>query len=153
MVSTGRGGTLNLDNYSKLTVKQLNNVLEKIKAELKRREDTAKVVEEINVILGRSNVSFSDLKEALKTGPATAKKAVGKPRSTQKRSAKPPSKSRKKQSDGRTKVKPLYFEPNGEGSWSGRGKAPAWVRDICSAKKISTVDFKKDSMFQQPPKK
>ena len=70
---------------------------------------------------------------------AFGKKSAGK--------ASPADKTSTKARDNRQRVKPKYINPNGKNGWSGRGRSPAWVLDICQKEGIDLAAFKKDSRF------
>ena len=45
-------------------------------------------------------------------------------------------------------VKAKYISPNGLDRWSGRGRAPTWVNDLCLQEGIGLEEFKKDDQFR-----
>ena len=40
-------------------------------------------------------------------------------------------------------MKPKYANPQGADRWSGRGRAPSWVMELCTKEGIDLADFKK----------
>ena len=50
--------------------------------------------------------------------------------------------------DKRKSVVPKYSNPNGRDKWTGRGRAPRWVINICEQENIDVKDFKIDPRFK-----
>ena len=57
-------------------------------------------------------------------------------------------KRRSQTPDKRKTVSAKFRDLNSGAQWSGRGKAPKWVLEICSAEKISLEKFKQDGRFK-----
>ena len=119
----------------KVSVAQLNKIINETQTELSRRQNIDSATAEIRSILKKYKIDFKDIK--LNT-PAKADGKRGKKK--QAKAAKP--------RDQRSTVKAKYKDPNSTATWSGRGRTPAWVRDICQIEGIGIERFKKDSRFR-----
>lgn len=123
-----------MTNLSKLSGSQLSKMLENTKAELKRRENIQAASLEINAILKKYGVTMQEIDLGLVKKSKTAgagKKPARKP----------------KAKDQRAKVEPKFKDPDGDGVWSGRGRAPMWVADVCARESIDVEAFKLDPRF------
>ena len=119
-----------------LTGGQLKKMLADAEAEIKRREHIQAATAEIRAILTRYKITIQDIDPR-----AFNKKAAG--NISQKGKAQVGAR------DNRKHVKVKYVKPNGTETWSGRGLAPAWVREICHKEGIELTSFKKDSRFSK----
>lgn len=119
----------------KLSAAQLNKIIEETQAELTRRKSIDAATTEIQSILKRYKIDFKDidLRKAVKTGG----------RSGEKKRAK-----RERSSDRRSTVNAKYKDPNSAMTWTGRGRSPAWVRNICQNEDIDIEAFKEDKRFR-----
>jgi DNA-binding protein H-NS len=50
--------------------------------------------------------------------------------------------------DQRSAVAPKYLNPNGKERWTGRGRTPGWVMNICEQENIDIENFKLDPRFR-----
>ena len=100
-----------------------------------RRKNIEAATIEIRSILKKYKIDFQDvnLNITTKTGgkSSTKKRAKG-------------TKSR----DQRSTVKAKYKDPNSAATWTGRGRTPAWVQDICQNEGIDIGGFKKEDRFR-----
>ena len=119
-----------------LTGGQLKKMLANAEAEIKRREHIQAATAEIRAILTTYKITIQDIDPR-----AFNKKAAGKIA----RKGKTQAGAR----DNRKHVKVKYVKPNSTETWSGRGLAPAWVREICQKEGIELTSFKKDSRFRK----
>ena len=131
-----------MTNLSNLSASQLNKMIENTKAEIKRRENIQAAQTQIQAILKKFGLRIQDLD--LKTASTPKKQKAGR-KSTSK--AKAPRAKSSKTKDNRAKVLPKYKNPNGTETWSGRGRLPSWVADICQNEGISVEIFKTDTRF------
>ena len=131
-----------MTNLSNLSASQLNKMIENTKAEIKRRENIQAAQTQIQAILKKFGLRIQDLD--LKTASTLKKQKAGR-KSTSK--AKAPRAKSSKTKDNRAKVLPKYKNPNGTETWSGRGRLPSWVEDICQSEGISVEKFKTDTRF------
>ena len=123
-----------MTNLSKLSGSQLSKMLENTKAELKRRENIQAAAVEISAILKKYAVTLQDID-------------LGSIKKSKKRGAVKKTASKPKAKDQRAKVEPKFKDPDGANTWSGRGKAPVWVTDLCARESIDIEAFKLDPRF------
>ena len=117
-----------------LTEKQLKTILVNAKAEITRRECVQAAATEINAVLHKYKISIDDIDlKSLVSG--SKRKTTGK----DKRPA--------GAADKRRRVKAKYQNLTREKSWSGRGRAPRWVIEICQKDGLDIEAFKKDERF------
>ena len=128
--------TAKMASLKKFTSGQLEKMLANTKAEIKRREHIQVATAEIRTVLKKYKLTIKDIDLR-----AFNKKAAGTPPLTGKAQA--------EGRDNRKRVKAKYAKPKGIETWSGRGLAPAWVREICQKEGIELATFKKDSRFRQ----
>jgi DNA-binding protein H-NS len=119
----------------KLSAAQLKKIIDETQVELTRRKNIDAATVEIRSILKKHKIDFQDID--LNTITRTDSKS-----STKKRAK--VIKSR----DQRSTVKAKYKDPNSAASWTGRGRTPAWVQDICQNEGIDIDGFKKDVRFR-----
>ena len=134
-----------------MTNVQLSSVAAAAKAEIEYRAAVKKATTEVKAVLNKYDVKLEDLISegslAIKA-KGSAKKQKRKTRSTpvkQSKALKPQAKLKKQ--DRRAVVEPKYKDPVSSQSWSGRGRAPQWVLEICEAEKMSILEFKADKRF------
>ena len=125
-----------MKSLKNLSGKQLEKMLASTNAEIRRREHIQAATAEIQVVLTKYKITMQDIdprafnkKRTLKTS-RKGKTKVG-------------------ARDNRKHVEIKYAKPEGIETWSGRGLAPAWVREICQKEGIDLAAFKKDSRFIQ----
>ena len=123
-----------MEDLKHFTSEQLEKMLSNTKAEIKRRETIQAAAAEIQIILNKYGISLQDV-DLLALDKQTALSG-GRTKTT-----------KTKSHDMRKRVKPKYAKPNGVESWSGRGRAPVWVSDLCESEGIDLATFKKDSRF------
>jgi len=131
-----------MTNLSNLSASQLNKMIENTKAEIKRRENIQAAQTQIQAILKKFGLRIQDLD--LKTASTPKKQKAGRKPTSK---AKAPRAKSSKTKDNRAKVLPKYKNPNGTETWSGRGRLPSWVADICQSEGISVEKFKTDTRF------
>ena len=117
-----------MDLLGDMTSKQLETMLTKAKGEIKRRENIQSATAEIKAVLKKYKISMRDI----------APKAFSKNSN---------SKSLTKSSSERKPVKAKYANLNSDEKWSGRGRAPKWVMEICKNEGIDLKAFKEDERF------
>ena len=117
-----------------LTGGQLEKMLVNTKAEIKRREHILVATAEIRAVLKKYKLTMQDIDLQ-----AFNKKAAGKTART--------GGAQSGGRDNRKRVKAKYANPNGADTWSGRGRAPIWVLELCQKEGIELAAFKKDSRF------
>ena len=127
-----------MDQLSKLSSTELNDFLAKTEAEIKRRSKIEKATVEVNKILTKYQISFNELYSGLSGNGNTSKLKTKKNSKVKKR----------KETDRRSTVIPKYKDPKSENKWTGRGRTPSWVLELCEQENIQLVDFKNDPRFK-----
>ena len=137
-----------------LSSAELNKIIAKTHEEVERRQSIKLAEQEIKKILSKHNVTFFDLglKQLKRHNRLRLQKATPKVNSKKRPSPKkvdPNIETRQKpRTDNRANVSPKYINPEGVKVWSGRGRAPSWVNDICEVENISLQKFKLDGRFK-----
>lgn len=123
-----------MTTLKKLSSAQLVKVIDDTKTELARRKNIGKATAEIRSILRKYKVDFKDIDSKLlaKTLQVKSDKNLAKV---------------KKSCDQRSTVKAKYKDPESPATWTGRGRAPAWVKDICLKEGVDIEEFKKNERF------
>jgi len=119
----------------KLSAAQLNKIIDETQKELTRRKNIDAATVEIRSILKKYKIDFQDID--LSTTTKTGGKISIKKRAKVTKSC-----------DLRSTVKAKYRDPNSAATWTGRGRAPAWVQGICQNEGIDIGGFKKDDRFR-----
>ncbi len=124
-----------MPNLKKLSIRQLNTMIDEVKAELGRRNQLESAVSEIASVLEKYNLKTEDISLFTSDRPKVS--------------------GRKKKSSGSQKigdkrhfVQKKYKDPNSNATWTGRGRTPKWVLTICDAENLTLEDFKKDKRFR-----
>ena len=55
--------------------------------------------------------------------------------------------SKKTKTRAASKVPAKFKNPNGQETWTGRGRAPNWVSEICQTTGITVTEFKTSSKY------
>ena len=55
--------------------------------------------------------------------------------------------SKKTKTRAASKVPAKFKNPNGQETWTGRGRAPNWVSEICQTTGITVTEFKTSSAY------
>ena len=117
---------------SNLSQSELNNLISEASRELEARRRSEKVIRDIHKVFDKHAIAKrerSALLDAAKSGMA----ATRTPKRASKRKG--------------VKVAPKYRCPTSGDTWTGRGRAPAWVVDACASNKLSIETFKSDSTY------
>lgn len=112
-----------------LNAKQLKQVISTASLALKRRQKVEKAVVEIQRVAKKYKLSKDELKTALISAQSSKAVSTNKPKSV------------------RAKVEPKYQSQDGSKNWTGRGRTPSWVVEICRSKGLTVEGFKSDSRF------
>ena len=135
-----------MNNFERMTDKQLAATAKQIAAEEKRRANLKAAKLAVLAALKKHKLSVRDLADlelGQKTPISDKKKAApkrGRPKRTKKMST--------SKTDKRAKVAFKYKDPKGSQKWSGRGRPPKWVSDILVKKRISIAQFKTDKRYK-----
>ena len=122
-----------MKSVSNLSQSELNNLISQASRELESRKKSEAVIRDIHKVLDKHGITKrerSALLEAAKSG--------GMP------STRTPKRASKRKG---VKVAPKYRCPTSGDTWTGRGRAPAWVVEACKANKLSTAAFKSSSTY------
>ena len=112
-----------------LNAKQLKQVISEASSALNRRQKVEKAIVEIQRVAKKYNLSKEELKTALVSAQSFKAVSASKPKSV------------------RAKVEPKYQSQDGSKKWTGRGRTPSWVVEICRSKGLTVEGFKSDSRF------
>ena len=116
-----------------LSQSELNNLISEASRELEARKRSEAVVRDIHKVLDKHGISKrerSALLDAAKSGGLASTRT---PKRASKRKG--------------VKVAPKYRCPTSGDTWTGRGRAPAWVVNTCDSNKLSIAAFKSDSTY------
>lgn len=133
-------------NIPKMTNSELERVLSEAKDELARRGNMGKALADIKKILTKyklraEDIDWRQLNKMTKTG--NKKKFSGKSNAAVRIKA-----NERLKPDQRSSVAPKYLNPYGEEKWTGRGRTPGWVTNICEQENIDIENFKLDPRFK-----
>ena len=112
-----------------LNAKQLKQVISEASSALIRQQKVEKATIEIQRVAKKYKLSKDELKKALVSVQSDRAVLISKPKSV------------------RGKVEPKYQSQDGSKKWTGRGRTPSWVVEICRSKGLSIEGFKSDSRF------
>jgi len=112
-----------------LDAKQLKQVISDASTALSRRQKVEKAMAEIQRITRKYKLSKDELKTVLVSIQSSKAVSSSKPKSV------------------RAKVEAKYQSQDGANDWTGRGRAPSWVVEICQSKGLTVEGFKSDPRF------
>ena len=112
-----------------LNSKQLKQVISDASSALNRRQKVEKAMTEIQRVSKKYKLNKEELKTVLVSIQSSKAVSTSKPKSV------------------RTKVEPKYQSQDGSKKWTGRGRTPSWVVEICRSKGLTVEGFKSDSRF------
>lgn len=121
--------------FKKLSVAQLNKIIDETQAELTRRKNINAATVEIRSILKKYKIDFQDINLTIITktgGKGSAKKRT----------------KVTKSGDQRGTVKAKYKDPNSAATWTGLGRTPGRVQGICQNEGIDIDEFKQGHRFR-----
>ena len=122
-----------MKSVSNLSQSELNNLISEASRELEARKKSEAVIKDIHKVLDKHGIAKrerSTLLDAAKSGGLASTRT---PRRASKRKG--------------VKVAPKYRCPTSGKTWTGRGRAPAWVVNTCDLNKLSIEAFKSDSTY------
>lgn len=135
----------------RLSDSELAVTARQIEAETKLRASRRAAATAILAVLKKHKLSVADLSElGLKANRKTkrATKAPAKRGRLAKASKANPVAKKAKGTDKRTKVAMKYKNPTSSEQWTGRGRAPKWVAEILTKRKITIAQFKNDGRYK-----
>ena len=112
-----------------LNTKQLRQVISEASSALNRRQKIEKAMVEIQRVAKKYKLSKDEFKTALVSIQSSKAVSTSKPKSV------------------RANVVPKYQSQDGSKKWTGRGRTPSWVVEICRGKGLTVEGFKSDSRF------
>ena len=115
--------------FTNLDSKQLKKVILDASSALNRRQKIEKATSEIQRVSKKYNLSKNEIKAVLFALQTSKTASSSKPKSV------------------RAKVQPKYQSQDGTKTWTGRGRSPAWVVEICRSKGLAVDEFKSDRRF------
>ena len=116
-------------DLNNLNAKQLKKVILNASVALDRRKKVEKAIAEIQRVLKKYKLNKTELEitlsslQSTKTAPSSSAKSV------------------------RAVVEPKYQSPNDSKTWTGRGRTPLWVIEICQSEGLTVEKFKSDERF------
>ena len=140
-----------MKNIKKLSDSELASTARQIEAEAKLRANRKAATKAILTVLKKHKRSVADLSElGLKADRKTkrATKAPAKRGRPAKASKANPVAKKAKSTDKRAKVAMKYKNPTSSEQWTGRGRAPKWVAEILTKRKITIAQFKNDGRYK-----
>ncbi len=122
-----------MKSISSLSQCELNNLISEASRELEARKKSEAVIRDIHKVFNKHGVVKRErpaLLDAAKSGGLASTRT---PKRASKRKG--------------VKVAPKYRCPSSGDTWTGRGRAPAWVVNTCDSNKLSIEAFKSDSTY------
>ena len=122
-----------MKSVSNLSQSELNNLISEASRELEARKRSEEVIRDIHKVLDKHGITKrerSAFLEAAKSGGLASRRT---PKRASKRKG--------------IKVAPKYRCPTSGDTWTGRGRAPAWVVNTCDSNKLTIEAFKSDSTY------
>jgi len=122
-----------MKSVSSLSQSELNNLISEASRELEARRKSEAVIRDIHKVLDRHGITKRERSTLLQAAMNDGMASTRTPKRASKRKG--------------VKVAPKYRCPTSGDTWTGRGRAPAWVVDACASNKLSIEAFKSDSTY------
>jgi DNA-binding protein H-NS len=122
-----------MKSVSSLSQSELNNLISEASRELEARRKSEAVIKDIYKVLDRHGITKRERSTLLQAAMNDGMASTRTPKRASKRKG--------------VKVAPKYRCPTSGDTWTGRGRAPAWVVDACASNKLSIEAFKSDSTY------
>ena len=116
-----------------LSQSELNNLISEASRELEARKRSEAVVRDIHKVLDKHGIAKRERSALLDAAKSGGMATTRTPKRASKRKG--------------VKVAPKYRCPISGDTWTGRGRAPAWVVKACDSNKLSIEAFKSDSTY------
>ena len=126
MIKLTLGAIMNA--IKKLSGKELEKLINQAASELDSRKRIESLNKDIQKVLSKHKVTKAELSALIDTLKGNYKAPKSKTRMV-------------------TKVSPKFRNPAGGETWTGRGRTPKWVAQICGASGISVEEFKKSTQY------
>ena len=122
-----------MKSVSSLSQSELNNLISEASRELEARKKSEAVIRDIHKVFDKHGVAKRERSALLDAAKGGGMASTRTPKRASKRKG--------------TKVSPKYRCPTSGYTWTGRGRAPAWVVKACDSNKLSIEAFKSDSTY------
>ena len=122
-----------MKSVSNLSQSELNNLISEASRELETRKKSESVIRDIHKVLDKHGITKRERSVLLQAAMSGGMASTRTPKRASKRKG--------------VKVAPKYRCPTSGDTWTGRGRAPAWVVEACKANKLSIAAFKSSSTY------
>ena len=117
-----------MNAIKKLSGKELEKLINQAASELESRKRIEALNKDIQKVLSKHKVTKAELSTLIDTLKGNYKAPKSKTRTV-------------------NKVSPKFRNPAGEETWTGRGRTPKWVAQICGTSGISVEEFKRSAQY------
>ncbi|MDA0959178.1 MAG: H-NS histone family protein [Proteobacteria bacterium] len=118
-----------MNAIKKLSGKDLTKLIDQASKELIQRKRMDVLSKDIQRVIAKHKVSKSELASLIDMIRFETKV------------------SKKTKTRAASKVPAKFKNPNGQETWTGRGRAPNWVSEICQTTGITVTEFKTSSAY------
>ena len=118
-----------MNAIKKLSGKDLTKLIDQASKELIQRKRMDVLSKDIQRVIAKHKVSKSELASLIDMIRFETKV------------------SKKSKTRAASKVPAKFKNPNGQETWTGRGRAPNWVSEICQTTGITVTEFKTSSAY------
>ena len=118
-----------MNAIKKLSGKDLTKLIDQASKELIQRKRMDVLSKDIQRVIAKHKVSKSELASLIDMIRFETKV------------------SKKTKTRAASKVPAKFRNPNGQETWTGRGRAPNWVSEICQTTGITVTEFKTSSAY------
>ena len=118
-----------MNAIKKLSGKDLTKLIDQASKELIQRKRMDVLSKDIQRVIAKHKVSKSELASLIDMIRFETKV------------------SKKSKMRAASKVPAKFKNPNGQETWTGRGRAPNWVSEICQTTGITVTEFKTSSAY------
>jgi len=118
-----------MNAMKKLSGKDLTKLIDQASKELIQRKRMDVLSKDIQRVIAKHKVSKSELASLIDMIRFETKV------------------SKKTKTRAASKVPAKFKNPNGQETWTGRGRAPNWVSEICQTTGITVTEFKTSSAY------
>jgi len=118
-----------MNAIKKLSGKDLTKLIDQASKELIQRKRMDVLSKDIQRVIAKHKVSKSELASLIDMIRFETKV------------------SKKSKTRAASKVPAKFKNPNGQETWTGRGRAPNWVSEICQTTGITVTEFKTSSKY------